>query len=104
MAVGTVRWFDPAKGFGFIEPEDGGDDVFVHFSAISDTGGFRTLDEGQRVEYTASPGPRGPQADVGRPTGGVPAPRGPDDRPEPRSGRYSGRDSGRGGGSHRGPV
>ena len=57
MAVGTVRWFDPAKGFGFIEPEDGGDDVFVHFSAISDTGGFRTLDEGQRVEYTASPGP-----------------------------------------------
>src|SRR4051812_33582470 len=107
MAVGTVRWFDPAKGFGFIEAEDGGDDVFVHFSAIAETGGFRTLDEGQRVEYTASPGPRGPQADEVRPVGGGPAPRGRDDRRddrrEPRSGRDAGRDAGRGGG-HRGPV
>ena len=58
MAVGTVRWFDPAKGFGFIEPEEGGDDVFVHFSAIADTGGFRTLEEGQPVDYRRDAGPR----------------------------------------------
>ncbi len=63
MAIGTVRWFDPDKGFGFIAPDDGGDDVFVHFSAIADTGGFRTLQEGARVEYEATPGPRGPQAE-----------------------------------------
>ena len=105
MAVGTVRWFNPEKGFGFIEPQDGGDDVFVHFSAIEDTGGFRTLEEGQPVEYTAAPGPRGPQAETVRATGGGSAPRGRDDRREPRrdSGRDTGRDSGRGG-SHRGPV
>jgi cold shock CspA family protein len=109
MAVGTVRWFNPDKGFGFIEPQDGGDDVFVHFSAIEDTGGFRTLEEGQPVEYTAAPGPRGPQAETVRATGGGSAPRGRDDRREPRrdsgrdTGRDSGRDSGRGG-SHRGPV
>jgi CspA family cold shock protein len=63
MAVGTVRWFDPDKGFGFVEPDGGGDDVFVHFSAIPDTGGFRTLEEGQRVEYRESAGPRGTQAE-----------------------------------------
>src|SRR4051794_41909929 len=102
MAVGTVRWFNPEKGFGFIEPQDGGDDVFVHFSAIEDTGGFRTLEEGQPVEYTAAPGPRGPQAETVRATGGGSAPRGRDDRRQPRSGRDSGGDSGRGGG-HRGP-
>jgi CspA family cold shock protein len=60
---GTVRFFNAEKGFGFIEPDDGGDDVFVHFSAIPDRGGYRSLDEGQRVEYTASPGQKGLQAD-----------------------------------------
>jgi CspA family cold shock protein len=98
MAVGTVRWFNPEKGFGFIEPQDGGDDVFVHFSAIEDTGGFRTLEEGQQVEYTSAPGPRGPQAETVRATAGGSPPR-RDDRRDQRSGR----DSGRGGG-HRGPV
>ncbi len=67
---GTVRWFNAEKGFGFIEPDDGGDDVFVHFSAIADDGGYRSLDEGQRVEYTASPGQRGMQADSVQPLGG----------------------------------
>ena len=62
MAVGTVRWFDPGKGFGFIEPQGGGDDVFVHFSAINATG-YRSLDEGQRVEFEVAQGPKGPQAD-----------------------------------------
>ena len=60
---GTVRFFNAEKGFGFIEPDDGGDDVFVHYSAIADRGGYRSLDEGQRVEYTASPGQKGLQAD-----------------------------------------
>jgi cold shock CspA family protein len=60
---GTVKWFNAEKGFGFIEPDDGGDDVFVHFSAIADRGGYRSLDEGQRVSYDASPGQRGLQAD-----------------------------------------
>jgi cold shock CspA family protein len=63
MVQGTVKWFDPGKGFGFIEPDEGGGDVFVHFSAIADEGGFRTLDEGQRVEYTTGQGQRGPQAE-----------------------------------------
>ena len=63
MAVGTVKWFNAEKGFGFIEPDDGGSDVFVHFSAIADRGGYRSLDEGQRVSYDASPGQRGLQAD-----------------------------------------
>ncbi len=84
MAVGTVRWFDPDKGFGFIEPDDGGDDVFVHFSAIADTGGFRTLAEGQRVEFEAEPGPRGRQAAQVRPLDRGAAPR---ERPERRDGR-----------------
>ncbi|WP_436694114.1 cold-shock protein [Geodermatophilus sp. CPCC 205506] len=70
MPQGTVKWFDAEKGFGFIEPDDGGSDVFVHFSAIPDQGGFRSLDEGQRVEYEASQGQRGLQADTVRPTGG----------------------------------
>ena len=69
MAGGTVRWFDADKGFGFIEPEEGGDDVFVHFSAIEDTGGFRTLEEGQSVDFDATAGPRGPQAERVRPVG-----------------------------------
>jgi CspA family cold shock protein len=66
-AEGTVKWFNAEKGFGFIEPDDGGPDVFVHFSAIADDGGYRSLEEGQRVEFSASPGERGPQADSVRP-------------------------------------
>ena len=74
MAQGTVKWFNAEKGFGFIEADDGGPDVFVHFSAIADRGGYRSLDEGQRVEYTASPGQRGMQADSVQPLGGGRAP------------------------------
>ncbi|HMU63543.1 MAG TPA: cold-shock protein [Nitrosomonas sp.] len=61
MAMGTVKWFNDEKGFGFITPENGSTDVFVHYSAIQG-GGFRTLRENQRVSYDTSPGPRGPQA------------------------------------------
>ncbi len=50
MAFGTVKWFNPTKGFGFIQPEDGSDDVFVHISAVEQSG-IGTLNEGQRVEY-----------------------------------------------------
>ncbi|MPQ97117.1 cold-shock protein [Modestobacter sp. I12A-02628] len=60
---GTVKWFNAEKGFGFIAPDDGGDDVFVHFSALPDQGGYRSLDEGQRVSFDASQGQRGMQAD-----------------------------------------
>ena len=62
MAQGTVKWFNPDKGFGFIAPDDGTADIFVHYSAI-DMGGFRSLAENQKVEYTAQQGPRGLQAD-----------------------------------------
>ncbi|MGY1773787.1 cold-shock protein [Blastococcus sp. SYSU D00813] len=58
-----MNWFNAEKGFGFITPDDGSDDVFVHFSAIPDRGGYRELQEGQRVEYEASRGQRGMQAD-----------------------------------------
>ena len=61
MAVGTVKWFNEAKGFGFIEVTGGGDDVFVHFSAIQGNG-FKTLDEGQKVTFDVQQGPKGPQA------------------------------------------
>lgn len=61
MATGTVKWFNEAKGFGFITPEDGSKDVFVHFSAIQ-SDGFRTLAEGQSVTYESEDGPKGPQA------------------------------------------
>jgi CspA family cold shock protein len=61
MAQGTVKWFNPDKGFGFIAPDDGGADVFVHFSAIQ-TSGYRTLEENQKVEYNVTQGPKGPQA------------------------------------------
>ncbi|MCB9455508.1 MAG: cold-shock protein [Anaerolineaceae bacterium] len=57
---GTVKWFNATKGFGFIERE-GGADVFVHFSAIQSSG-YRSLEEGQRVEFTVEQGPKGPQA------------------------------------------
>ncbi|MCB0193075.1 MAG: cold-shock protein [Anaerolineae bacterium] len=58
--VGTVKWFNPNKGFGFIE-RNNGKDVFVHYSAINSTG-YRTLEEGQRVEFTVVDGKKGPQA------------------------------------------
>ncbi|MFD4829984.1 cold shock domain-containing protein [Streptomyces sp. SID4919] len=62
MATGTVKWFNADKGFGFIQQDDGGADVFVHFSAI-DAAGYRSLDENQRVEYDVTQGPKGPQAE-----------------------------------------
>jgi CspA family cold shock protein len=61
MATGTVKWFNDAKGYGFIQPEDGGKDLFVHFSQISGTG-FKTLTEGTKVEYEAREGQKGPEA------------------------------------------
>ena len=61
MAQGTVKWFNPDKGFGFIAPDDGSADVFVHFSAI-ESSGYRTLEENQKVEYSVTQGPKGPQA------------------------------------------
>ena len=61
MATGTVKWFNDAKGFGFITPENGGDDLFAHFSAIQ-SAVFKTLTEGQRVEFDITAGPKGQQA------------------------------------------
>lgn len=61
MAQGTVKWFNAEKGFGFITPDDGGADLFVHHSAIETTG-FRTLDENQRVSFNVGQGQKGPQA------------------------------------------
>jgi CspA family cold shock protein len=61
MVTGTVKWFNESKGFGFIAPADGGDDVFVHFSAIQG-GGFKTLAEGQTVSFEVERGPKGLQA------------------------------------------
>lgn len=61
MATGTVKWFNGDKGFGFIVPDDGTKDLFVHFSEIT-SGGYRTLDEGQRVEFEVTQGQKGPQA------------------------------------------
>ena len=66
MEQGTVKWFNAEKGYGFIAVDGGGADVFVHYSAIESTG-FRTLDEGQRVEFQTTQGPKGPQADQVRP-------------------------------------
>ena len=65
-ATGTVKWFNDAKGFGFITPEGGGDDCFVHHSAIQ-AEGFRSLDEGQKVEFEIVQGPKGPAAENVRP-------------------------------------
>jgi CspA family cold shock protein len=61
MSTGTVKWFNESKGYGFITPQDGGKDVFVHHSAITGTG-FKTLTEGQRVTFDVKQGPKGPQA------------------------------------------
>jgi CspA family cold shock protein len=61
MATGTVKWFNDAKGFGFVTPEGGGKDLFVHFSAIQGQG-FKTLKEGQRVSFDVTTGPKGQQA------------------------------------------
>jgi len=66
MAVGTVKWFNAEKGFGFIAPDEGGADVFVHFSAIQ-MSGYRALEQDQRVEFEITQGQRGPQADNVRP-------------------------------------
>jgi len=61
LATGTVKWFSAEKGFGFITPDDGSADVFVHFSAIAGEG-YRNLDEGQKVSYEVTQGQKGPQA------------------------------------------
>ena len=61
MATGTVKWFSSEKGDGFMTPDDGGADVFVHFSGIQGAG-YRNLEEGQKVEYEVTKGPKGDQA------------------------------------------
>ena len=61
MATGTVKWFNDSKGYGFITPDDGGEDLFAHFSAIN-MSGFKTLKEGQKVSFEVTQGPKGKQA------------------------------------------
>ncbi len=62
MAQGSVKWFNAEKGYGFIAPDDGSADVFVHYSAI-ESSGYRSLEEAQRVEFDVTQGPKGPQAE-----------------------------------------
>ncbi|MDH5191841.1 MAG: cold-shock protein [Gammaproteobacteria bacterium] len=62
MAEGTVKWFNDSKGFGFITPSEGGDDIFVHHTAIQGTG-FKTLADGQKVSFEVTKGPKGLQAE-----------------------------------------
>ncbi|MBL8512016.1 MAG: cold-shock protein [Betaproteobacteria bacterium] len=66
MATGTVKWFNDAKGFGFITPDEGGEDLFAHFSAIQGNG-FKTLKEGQKCEFEVTKGPKGLQAGTIKP-------------------------------------
>jgi CspA family cold shock protein len=66
MTQGTGKWFNSEKGFGFIARDEGGPDVFVHYSAIT-ADGYRSLDENQRVEFEVAQGPKGPQAEQVRP-------------------------------------
>jgi cold shock protein len=85
MAIGTVKWFNDAKGFGFIEPDGGGEDVFAHFSAIQ-MDGFRTLKQGSKVSFELIQGPKGHLAQAIKPIevvkGGSDAGLGHDDRVE----------------------
>jgi len=67
LDTGTVKWFNERKGFGFITPDGGGEDLFVHYSKITGDG-FRTLQEGQKVEFEQGQGPKGPEATNVRPT------------------------------------
>ncbi len=60
--IGTVKWFDDGKGYGFITPDGGGKDLFAHFSEIQSTGGFRSLAENQKVQFETKQGPKGLQA------------------------------------------
>lgn len=68
MGTGTVKWFNSEKGYGFITPDDGTKDLFVHFSGIEGEG-YKSLNEGQKVEYTETQGQKGPQATRVRPIG-----------------------------------
>lgn len=61
MATGTVKWFNDEKGFGFVSPDGGGEDLFAHFSAIN-TSGFKSLKEGQKISFEVAMGPKGKQA------------------------------------------
>jgi len=67
VETGTVKWFNEKKGFGFIEPDNGGDDLFIHYSNI-DSDGFKTLQEGQKVEYEPAEGRKGMEATQVRPS------------------------------------
>jgi CspA family cold shock protein len=67
MSIGVVKWYNPTKGFGFIQPEGGGKDLFANYSEIQNAGGFKSLSEGQRVEFEVKQGQKGPQAASIRP-------------------------------------